>query len=388
VSSGVPSADTDTHTTPPAHVPALVVSPEAHHGVAVYARQVAAEVARVLGVDTSTTVAALDGPEPPARAHLHFTDRLWADSPEAAAARIEDIARRTRLTVTLHDLPQPSDGERNLGRRRACYARVVAASHGVVVNSRHEAALLAEHTIRSDGAAAAAAASPPVEVIPLPVSPLPLVDPRPTPEPEVAVLGFFYPGKGHAEVIDAVERLHRDRVRTSGGDGGDLGVVVLGRPSPGHEDELEALVTDAARRGVRVTVTGWLDDAAMLERCRSVAVPVAAHRHVSASGSIATWIAAGRRPLVPATRYSEEMAALRPGTLTLLPAHDIAPGTGDESTVDTAHDTADLAAAIATAVDTPATTWIADDAVTRPDLHDTALAHLRWFAALDGRIAP
>ncbi|KQO63532.1 hypothetical protein [Curtobacterium sp. Leaf261] len=348
-------------------VPALVVTPEDHHGVAVYARQVAAEVSRIAGVDVATPVAVLDGPTPPPRAHLHFTDRLWAASPEEAAVRIEAIARRTRLTVTLHDLPQPSDGARNLGRRSACYARVVTASHGVVVNSEHEAALLAEHTLTT-----AASGPVPVVAIPLPVTPGAMVVARPEPEPEVAVLGFFYPGKGHAEVVEAVERFHLDPARSSTH---DVGVLVLGRSSPGHEDELAALVADAGRRGVRVTVTGWLDDAEMLDRCRRVAVPVAAHRHVSASGSIATWIAAGRRPLVPTTRYSAEMAALRPGTVTLMPAGD-APEA----------DSAGLAAAIAAALGDPASTWIADDAVTAPDLHDTALAHLRWFATLEDGI--
>lgn len=364
-------------------VPALVVTPDAHHGVAVYARQVADEVSRIVGTDTTTSVAALDGPTPPARAHLHFTDRLWATSPEEAAVRIESIARRTRLTVTLHDLPQPSDGARNLPRRSDCYARVVAVSDGVVVNSEHEAALLAEHTLPTGSARV------PVVAIPLPVTPEPMDGARPDPEPEVAVLGFFYPGKGHAEVVDAVEHLHRTRAPGSV----DLGVVVLGRPSPGHEGELDALVADAARRGVRVTVTGWLDDTELLERCRRIAVPVATHRHVSASGSIATWIAAGRRPVVPDTRYSAEMAALRPGTLTLLPAtaateptaaaEPTAEAAAAESSAEAAATvTDDLAAALATALDAPASTWTADDAVTAPDLHDTALAHLRWFAEL------
>jgi len=44
-------------------------------------------------------------------------------------------------------------------------------------------------------------------------------------------------------------------------------------------------------------------------------VPVIAHRHVSASGSLASWIGYGRRPVAVANRYVEEMAALRPGTL-------------------------------------------------------------------------
>ncbi|MFZ7087462.1 hypothetical protein [Curtobacterium sp. RRHDQ10] len=332
----------------PGTPPALVVMPDTHHGVAVLARQVAAAVTRVVGADVSVPLAALEGPNPPPRAHLHFTDRLWAGSPEEAADRIEAVARRTAVTVTLHDLPQPSDGARNLPRRADCYARVVAAADGVVVNSRHEAALLVEHTVPDHASD--------VGVIPLPVSPAPRTGHRPRPRADVAVLGFFYPGKGHAEVVDAVVSL-----RAAVADDRDgLGVTVLGRPSAGHEDELAALVTDAARRGVAVEVTGWLDDDDLIARARHVGVPAATHRHVSASGSIATWVEAGRRPLVPTTRYSTEMAALRPGTLTLVEDGDLAP-------------------AIARALEDPASTWIADDAVTRPDLRDTALAYLDWF---------
>lgn len=332
-------------------VPALVVTPEAHHGVALYARQVAADIARLVGADPSIGVDGLDGPTPPARAHLHFTDRLWGSSPEAAAERIAELARRTAVTVTLHDLPQPSDGPRNLARRAACYARVVAAAEAVVVNSRHEAALLEEHSGGS---------RTPVGVIPLPVLSRG-VDPRPRPEPDgsVAIVGFFYPGKGHAEMVDAVAELGR------GVTAPDLGrpvtVGMLGRASAGHERELEELVASARDRGVPFELSGWLDDEALRERCRRASVPVAAHRHVSASGSLATWIAAGRRPLVPATRYSREMDALRPGTLTL-----VDPDRG-------------WADAIGRALEDPASTWLDEAAVTRPHLADTATSYLRWF---------
>ena len=73
------------------------------------------------------------------------------------------------------------------------------------------------------------------------------------------------------------------------------------------------------------------------------------------------WIAAGRRPLVPDSRASRELAELRPGTLTL-----VADG--------------DLPTAVARAFDDPDSTWLAPSAVTRPDLADTAEAYLRWWA--------
>ncbi len=59
-------------------------------------------------------------------------------------------------------------------------------------------------------------------------------------------------------------------------------------------------------------MTGWLDDADMAARAARVAVPVIAHRHVSASGSLASWVGWGRRPVAVRNRYVDEMAALRP----------------------------------------------------------------------------
>lgn len=368
--------------------PLLVVDDNRQHGVAAYARDLASEIGRLVGRGVATTVdevaGGLDGREVaggldgreiagsldegdehaqggPAtdrdgtiaggralerpRAHLQFTDRLWGASPDEAATSVERLAARTRLTVTLHDLPQPSDGERNLRRRGDCYARVVAACAGVVVNSRHEALLLHEFTTGSAQAA----------VIPLPVDVHPAPASRPAGDGNVAVLGFFYPGKGHAEVVEAVAALPDGPGRR------DVGVAVLGRASSGHEGELAELVADAHHRGVPVEVSGWLDDDDLLDRCRRASVPVAAHRHVSASASVTAWIAAGRRPLVPDSRASRELAELRPGTLTLV-------------------SDGGLSAAVDRALVDPDSTWLGADAVTRPDLADTARAYLQWWA--------
>lgn len=302
----------------PTSVPPTYVGGPSRHGVVRHAR----EVAKALGAATER----LDGAGP---LHVHVTDRLWGDGPEAAAARLEALAAARRLTVTLHDLPQASDGPRNHPRRAAAYARIAAAAAGVVVSSEHERTLLR--------------AVSPVEaaVIPLPVLPLAPPDPALPLDDRVAVLGFFYPGKGHAEVVAATPP--------------GLGVAVLGAASPGHEEELAAL---AATAPVPVEATGWLDDAALLARCRRAAVPVAWHRHLSASGSIGSWVAAGRRPIVPDTPATRELAALRPGTLA--PAED-------------------LAAAIRAAQREPARTWLAPGTGTRPHLADVAEAYRAWW---------
>ncbi|WP_305783781.1 hypothetical protein [Symbioplanes lichenis] len=318
-------------------LPALAVTADARHGVTVAARDLAGAVESATGARLEVAADTLLGSAPPRRAHLHFTDRLWARSPEEAAAVVERIAARTALTVTLHDVPQPSDGPRNLPRRTDCYARVAAAARGVVVNSRHEAAHLAEAGIEPRA----------LGVVPLPVSPVSLSGAPAPVGRDVAVLGFFYPGKGHAEVVDAVVGL-------------PASVTVLGGPSAGHEGDLRDFTEQAAARGVTVGVTGFVPEADLIARCRAVAVPVVAHRHFSASGSLATWIAAGRRPLVVESRYTREMAALRPGTVRLVAPDRLGP-------------------AIADALADPASTWLAADAVTRPHLDDTAAAYVRWW---------
>ena len=75
--------------------------------------------------------------------HLHATDRLFGTGPEDAAEVVERWAARCRLTLTLHDVPQTSDGAM-FERRRTAYARMVAAAERVAVNSRHEQLLMAE----------------------------------------------------------------------------------------------------------------------------------------------------------------------------------------------------------------------------------------------------
>jgi glycosyltransferase involved in cell wall biosynthesis len=261
----------------------------------------------------------------PHRRHLHFTDRLFGVDPGAAAAAVEQLASGGPVSVTLHDVPQPSDGDEGLRLRSDAYRRVIDAAAGVVVNSEHELRLLRRHTSRAARAA----------VIPLPVDPHPPVETVRGAEPTVGVLGFVYPGKGHDRVIRAVAGL--------AGSGRSVGVEVLGRASAGHERDLAALESLAESLGVGFVVTGYLSDDELLARSRQTTVPVIAHEHVSASGSLASWLSAGRRPVVVTSPYMQEMAELHGGSLTLT--------TADE-----------LPAAIAAALDDPASTWLDDDA--------------------------
>ncbi|MFP7832878.1 hypothetical protein [Marisediminicola sp. LYQ134] len=336
----------------------LIVHADRQHGVAQYARALADRVvAASAHADTATaTVLERGGSEAsdlrddtdPTPVHAHFTDRLWGPNPGDAAAAIERIARRTTCTVTLHDVPQPSDG-RSLEARIAGYQRVVDAAAGIVVNSEHERLLLADVIDLGDT---------PVTVIPLPVEvahesagdPAPSLADAAVIDPAVAILGFFYPGKGHREVVDAVAAA---RV--------DAPVRALGRVSDGHEADLAELESHARALGVDFAVTGYLDSDELVRQCRRVAVPVIAHTHFSASGSMATWIGAGRRPIVVESRYAREMEHLRPGTLTIVSA-------------------ADLGAAVARAISDPVSTRVAADADTRPHPDDTVAAYRAWWA--------
>jgi hypothetical protein len=324
-------------------LPRLVVHEDEQHGVAAYARDVADAVADAGSPGLAVLRSSVDALPAGTPLHLQFTDRLWAGSPEDAAESVRRLGAQHPLSVTLHDVPQESDGPRNLPRRIACYQLVAQTATGIVCNSGHEAALLRELGVTTA----------PVEVIPLPVD---LVDgnapARAVRENDgsVGVLGFFYPGKGHAEALRAAI------------DSGIGTLTVLGRASDGHAADLEAFVGEAAASGVEVEVTGYLDDGELLARCRRVGVPVVAHRHVSASGSLGTWIAAGRRPVATANRYIDEMAVLRPGTVTVAQPDA-------------------LAAAVAEAARENASTWL--DAASVPHgRRDVAAAHLDWWRRL------
>lgn len=320
-------------------LPLLLHHGDAQHGVDRCARALAEAVR---AIDPTVQLRRAGEMAGAARVHVHFTDRLWGASAEAAADAIEALAAQAQVAVTLHDIPQPSDGDTAMRRRADAYRRVVDAAGLIVCSSQHERALLR----------AATGSDAPVSVIPLPAAP-PL--PRPSdwaPRREIAVLGFFYPGKGHREAVEASAALSTP-----------VPVTAIGRAAPGHEGELAELARDAGARGVAFASTGFVPDGALLQRARQAAVPVVAHQHVSASGSLNDWIAAGRRPITIANDYFTEMAALRPGTVRLVQPEG-------------------LRDAIEDALDDPSSTWLLPGASTAPHLDDVAAAHLelwtRW----------
>lgn len=326
----------------------LVVGPAAH-GVTRYAARVAQADAGHNPVVRLETAAG-HGDVAGQRVLCHFTDRLFGDDAAQAARRLTEVCLRAgRVTVVLHDLPQPSDGAAHR-RRRHGYLQVCNLADDVVVNSSHEALLL-RALARSRGEVWADGLRRRTHVVPLPVPGLPgATRPDPCLEPTVATLGYLYPGKGVEDVITAVGRLSpRPRL------------VNLGGVSCGHDDLVGALAEQASALDVPWSTTGWLGDVELLARMRAVTVPVAAHRHLSASGSISSWLGAGRRPIVARSRYAVEMAQRMPGALTVVDA---------------------LAPAIAAALVDPVSTWLLPGH--RPGLSEEQVA-LRLVRVAEGR---
>lgn len=253
----------------------LVVGPDGH-GVTEYALALAHHSEGPVVRDV--------GPLPPGPVHVTFTDHLFGPGPEEAVDRVLARCAGHRLSVSLHDVPQPQEGAERFARRSPAYRRLAGAADLVVCNSRHEASFF-----DSD-----------VEVVPLPV---PAIDSPYAPEPgTVGVLGFIYPGKGHDDVIRALA-------------GTGLRIRALGGVSAGHEDWARHLRDLAAECGVDLHITGYLSDADLAAEMGRIAVPVCAHRHYSASGSLMTWLGAGRRVLVSDSPYTREMAGQWPGRI-------------------------------------------------------------------------
>jgi hypothetical protein len=304
------------------------------HGVIRHAAAVAS-AARAHGVERVDRA--------PDLTHAQFTDALYGPDIVRAAAAFEmwAAAAPRPLLVTVHDVPgSDADPVRDAARGRG-YARVVAASDGVIVSSGHEAAKVRRLTGRR-----AAVIGLPV-VAPEARGSLPDWVGRPT----LGVLGFVYPGKGHDTVIDAAAR-HPLRPL----------VVAAGTVSPGHNDLLRALRLRAAAHGVDLLVTGPLDDADMAAAAAAVTVPIAPASSVSASGSLATWLGCGRRPLAARGEYAAELDALHPGVLDLYTGH------------------VELNTAVARALARPAHTWISGS-LRWPD---AGAAHAALYARLVG----
>lgn len=256
----------------------LIVGPNGH-GVTAYARHLAAALSLadtdIVRETEFNRCAGISGP-----VHVAFTDHLFGTDPDDAVDALLTRVGRGPLSVSFHDVPQPEEGAQRFARRATAYRRLAAAADCAVVNSRHEASFFDDE----------------VTVIRLPI---PVIDSDFCPEPgSVGILGFIYPGKGHEDLIDALEGTSR-RLR------------FLGSVSAGHEEWARDLAAHAE-------ITGWLSEAELAREMGRIEVPVAAHRHFSASGSLMTWLGAGRTVLAADSAYTREIDAWLPGRITLV----------------------------------------------------------------------
>jgi hypothetical protein len=294
--------------------------------------------------------------------HLQANDWLFTDAVHRADEAMRSLAaalrtRGARLSLTLHDLPHQAVSRELFLRRAHTYAAMMAQAVSVVVSSDHERMLIEEAAAalrQIDGAGARPRRPSVVTVIPLPIHRNDAIRERPTPmigssTPTVGILGYLYPGKGHRDVLEELSGL--STVVT---------VVALGRPSDGHEAMLGELLDLGHCLGVEFRCTGFVPDGELTAQLRDVSVAVAPAPQVSASGSINTWIAAGRRPLVRASRYACELDGRMPGAIAIYQ-----PG--------------DLRARVESALASPSTTHLPPGFRPCPDRREVAVRYLRWL---------
>lgn len=267
----------------------LVVGPDGH-GVTEYALSLAATA------NAPVIREAQFGEEqlPDGFIHTTFTDHLFGSSPDKAVDNLLGRIGQRRLSVSFHDIPQPEEGDERFARRAPAYLRLASAcaeSNGVAAtNSDHEAEFF-----RSRGVD--------VSVVHLPIPRVRSVfDPEPG---TVGVLGFLYPGKGHEDLIDDLA-------------GTGYRLRFLGSVSSGHENWADGLLRRAAAAGLDAEITGWLTDDELAAEMGRISAPVCAHKHFSASGSLMTWLGAGRHVLVTDSDYTREIGAWLPGRITLV----------------------------------------------------------------------
>ncbi|PEN06754.1 hypothetical protein CRI93_08945 [Longimonas halophila] len=107
-------------------------------------------------------------------------------------------------------------------------------------------------------------------------------------EPVVTVLGFIHRQKGHDRVLRALPHLP-DTAQ----------LLFVGAPSDGEGRFASELRVDAEALGVaeRMRITGYVDETTLNRYLAATDVAVCPFREAAASGSLSTWIAAGR-PLV------------------------------------------------------------------------------------------
>lgn len=299
--------------------------------------------------DTARLITAARGFADADVVHVHcstFNELLWG--PGAAARenlRVFLDACRARVVVTLHDVWYPPPGAAGITRAlapalrdawrgegrdardpsdaRARARRVTVAgrewwraAHGEIAGALEEVRRRADAVIVSTEVEASRLGGR-IEASRLSVIPL-LVEDRTLrvgrddarralgvgDEPLLASLGFVFPYKGNALVIEALPMLPDVRFVCAGRDDVD----------PAHTAALHAL---ADRLGVasRVRFTGRLDEDQLELHLAATDLAVCAFAEMSASASLSTWISAACPVLASDLPQIAEYDALVPGAI-------------------------------------------------------------------------
>jgi glycosyltransferase involved in cell wall biosynthesis len=123
----------------------------------------------------------------------------------------------------------------------------------------------------------------------------------------VTLLGFIYGRKGHKKMLEAIPRLPDDVL-----------VVYAGGNVAGREIALRNIRERARELRLgddQLRITGWLDDDQLDDWIAATDLAILPFRDLSASGSLSTWIAAGKPMLVSDLPGFAEYNARVPGAL-------------------------------------------------------------------------
>lgn len=132
-------------------------------------------------------------------------------------------------------------------------------------------------------------------------------------EPVVTVLGFIHRQKGHDRVLQALPHLPNTAQ-----------VLFVGAPSDPEGRFASELRADAEALGVgqRVRITGYVDEPTLNRYLAATDVAVCPFREAAASGSLSTWIAAGRPLVVSDLPLFGPYQAAAPEAVTMVEAAD------------------------------------------------------------------
>lgn len=231
-----------------------------------------------------------------------------------ALPRLELVLRRCGRPVvaTLHDVYAPETRLDRHGPGAIALRRLAGRASALVVHAEEERRRLAS-LVASDR----------VRVVPHFVEAIPALEAREAARAGlglagrriVTLQGYIVRRKGHRLAIESLRHLPDDVV-----------LVIAGTTIEGREARARELEAYAAELGLaeRVRFTGWVTDERLRTILAATDVALAPFLEMSASGSLATWVAAGRPIVTSALPQLRELAALEPGALRIVDAdpHD------------------------------------------------------------------